>query len=120
MNENIYQITLKLKESITSSEIYLNLIESEKNMEEDEEVITLAYQKDLIMDKYYDFLKIYPEESLEVKEIRKQFYEAKKEFESHPKVRTYLNNYRALRKMLEQLNDIIFKDLKEQLCPNLK
>lgn len=120
MNESIYQITLKLKEQIKSNKIYLDLIESEKEMENNDEVIKLAILKDQANDKYNDFVKYFKDDSNEVKQARKELYLAKEKFESHPLVKKYLENYQKLRLMLNEINDIIFDGLKEKLCPSQK
>lgn len=120
MNENIYQICLKLKSEITSNEIYISLLESEKKMEEDDEVISLAYLKDQALDKYNDMIKYFGEDSPNTLEARKELFLAKEKFENHPLVREYLSNYQKLRLMLNEVNDIVFEGLKEKLCPNIK
>lgn len=120
MNENIYKISLKLKNEITSNQIYISLIESEKKMEEDDEVISLAIIKDKALEKYNDMIKYFGEDSPNALEARKELFIAKEKFENHPLVRLYLLNYQKLRLMLNEVNDIVFEGLKEKLCPNLK
>lgn len=120
MNIEILKIASKLKEEIVNSEVYINLINSEKIMEENKEVIDLAILKEKAVEKYSDLLKYYKDDSHEVILARKELYVAKANFESHPLVREYLNNYQKLRLILEEINCIIFEDFKEQLCPNIK
>lgn len=116
MEEKTLNKAYELKESIIKDERYLNLLKKEKEMEEDEEVERLSYLKDQANNEYNDILRFFKPESNEAKNAQKKLYETKKELESHPKVIAYLKAYQELRQLLEEVNDILFKDFNTNLC----
>ena len=117
MDELTIRKAYELKEILQNDERYLLLLQKEKEMEEDEEVCLLSYKKDVANAKYNDVLRYYSNDSKEAKEAQKELYEAKKELESHPKVIAYLKAYSELRKLLEEVNNILFKYLNTNICP---
>lgn len=116
MRNETYQAIIDLKENIKSSEAYITLLEKEKVMENNEEVISLAYQVDIASSEYSEILKHFKEGSHEEKEARHKLYVAKKALDEHPLVKDYLAAYQRLRIMLEEINDILFKDISLDLC----
>lgn len=111
--KEIIKAASELKETILQDERYLSLLQKEKRMQEDEEVIRLAYKKDIKENEYNDALRHFSKDSKEVKKAQKEFYLAKKELESHPIVIDYLKAYQEVRLLLENVNEILFKDLSE-------
>lgn len=116
MRNETYQATLELKEKIKTSEEYLDLLKKEKEMESNQEVMALAYQVDQCSSFYSDVLSHFPEDSIEVKEARQKLYFAKKALDEHPLVEAYLKAYQKVRLILEEVNDILFKDISIDLC----
>ena len=117
MEELTIKKAYELKQSLEKDERYLLLIKLEKEMEEDEEVCLLSYKKDVANTKYNDVLRHYSVDSKEAKEAQKELYEAKEELDSHPKVVAYLKALSSFRTLLEEINNILFKEYNTDLCP---
>ena len=116
MNEKIVLKAYELNKELTNDERYINVVRFEKEMEEDEEVIKLSYKKDVANANYNDTLRHFSEDSKEAKKAQKELYLAKKELEEHPKVKRYLKALQELRMLLDEVNNILFKDLNLDLC----
>ena len=116
MNEKTLITAYKLKEDIQNDERYITLLSLEKDMENDDEVCRLSYLKDIANDKYNEMLRLFSDDSPEVKKARKELSEAKKNLESHPKVIAYLKAYSEIRKLFDEINTILFEDFKTNLC----
>lgn len=112
MDEKIYLLTEKLKNALDNDYRFLQLKEIEEKMNNDEEVMKLAYQKDTKNNRYNDLLKIYDDSHPLVIEARKELVEAKTKLESYPIVKQYLKAYIEVRDVLYKINDILFSDLK--------
>ena len=110
MNEKIYNLAKELKELIDNDSRIKKLNELEKKINDDHEVMVLAYQKDVAASEYSDILKIYSEDSKEAKEKRMKLVEAKTKLESHPLVKEYNKAYVDVKFMLLEINRILFKD----------
>ena len=117
---DIYQEAGLLKEKINSDPRVLLLNELEKKMNEDEEVMALAYQKDVASSIYSDTLNHYSSESKEAEEALKKLHEAKYKLDSHPLVKEYLKAYQEVRKLYEEVNEILFSNFSANLCPKEK
>ena len=112
MDEKIFYLTDELKKEMDSDPRFLRLQEIEEKMNNDEEVMRLAYQKDLKSDRYNDLLKIYDDKHPLVVSARKELVEAKTNLESHPLVKEYLKAYAEVKMLLYKVNDILFGDFK--------
>ena len=112
MDEKIFFLTDELKKEMDKDPRFLRLQEVEERMNNDEEVMRLAYQKDLKSDHYNDLLKIYDDKHPLVVSARKELVEAKANLESHPLVKEYLNAYKEVKMLLYKVNDILFSDFK--------
>lgn len=117
MNRQTISSAYELKEALEKDQSFITLNKCEEEMSNDEEVMALCYKKDLLNDEYNDMVRLFPLDSEEVKKAQKRFYEAKKAFESHPKVRDYLKAYSEVRELLDEVNKILFDDLNKNLCP---
>lgn len=111
MNEEIYSLAYELKELLSSDERIILLDSLEKEMNKNEEVMALAYQKDLAVSAYSDALNHYSENSEEVKKAQKELFEKKSNLDRHPLVRQYLDAYSKVRDLYFLLNDILFSNL---------
>ena len=116
MESKTYFAAIKLKEEIHSCEEFIELLINEKEMENNDEVIFLAYQVDQKATRYSDSIKLYDEQSKEVVEARRELFLAKKELEEHEIVRKYLKSYQGVRLILDEINNILFKDISINLC----
>ena len=120
MEENIYLKAEKLKELLNQDERVIRLNELEKKMNENEEVMALAYQKDVAATNYSDILNHFSDDSKEAKEALKKLHEAKLKLDNHPLVREYLSSYKEVRELYEEINSILFSNFNSNLCPKEK
>ena len=97
MDEKIYNLVRKLKEEIDRDPRFIRLNELEKKMSEDEEVMLLSYKDDK-----------------EVIEARNELIKRKDELDSHPIVKEYLSALNEVRKIIFEMNNIIFGSFKEE------
>ncbi len=116
MEKDIYSLAVLLKEKINQQEDVIRLNELEKEMNNNDEVISLAYQKDLAASNYSDVLNHFTKDSSEANNALKALYDAKKKLESHPLVREYLQTYQKVRELYEHINNELFTPLKWHLC----
>lgn len=113
--EDIYSLAYELKDLLTSDERIILLNKLEAQMNENEEVMALAYQKDLAVSSYNDALNHFGENSKEAKDAHHQLYLKKNELDNHPLVRDYLKAYSAVRDLYFNINDILFSNLSVHL-----
>ena len=111
MEENIYLKAEKLKELLNQDERVVRLNELEKKMNEDEEVMALAYQKDIAVTEYSDALNHFAKDSDKVKKAQHNLHIKKDALDNHPLVRDYLKAYQEVRELYFNLNDILFSNL---------
>ena len=120
MNKDIYTKAENLKELLEKDPLIIKLNELEKKMNEDEEVMSLAYKKDMASVNYSDVLNHFSEESPEAKKALKELHEAKLNLDNHPLVREYLNAYAEVRELYGEINEILFANFASNLCPKEK
>ena len=118
MNEELLELTNKLKIAIEKDERIISLNEIEKKMNDNEEVMALSYRKDVSLDEYNEACRHFSDESEPVVKARQKLANAKKELESHPLVREYLSAYQKVRILYEHINETLFSYLNKNLCPN--
>ena len=78
MDDKIYFLSKELREAMDNDPRFIKLLELEKKVNDNEEIILLASKKDNANNKYNDFLKYYPEDDENVVNARKELFEAKK------------------------------------------
>ena len=120
MSNDIYSKANDLKERLNNDPRVILLNKLEKEMNENEEVMALAYKKDMACLKYSDVLKHFSEDSQEAKEALKELHEAKKNLDSHPLVKDYLKAYSEVRDLYASINEILFSNFTPNLCPKEK
>lgn len=113
---DVYKLSYELKEQLQKDELIIKLNELDKKMSNNEEVMALAYQKDMAVENYSSLLKIYPEDSEEIKKARNQLQEAKIKLNQHPLIKEYLEVYSKVRDLYFEINRIIFGDFDAKLC----
>ena len=111
MEQDLYSLAYELKELLSHDERILLLDSLEKKLNENEEVMALAYQKDVAATNYSDTLNHFSENSEEVKKAQKELYEKKKALDGHPLVREYLEAYSKVRDLYFSVNNILFSNL---------
>ena len=109
--DDIYSLSYELKDLLTNDPRIIRLNELEKKMNENEEVMALAYQKDLAVSEYSDTLNHFAKDSEQVKNAQHNLHLKKEALDSHPLVREYLNAYSEVRDLYYELNDILFSNL---------
>ena len=115
MTKDIYQIAYELKDSLLQDERVKRLNILEEKMNNDNEVMALAYQKDLAVSLYSDALNHFAENAKEVIEARKELHEKKLALDTHPLVREYLDAYKDVRDLYIQINSLLFDGLNIKL-----
>ena len=109
--DDIYSLSYELKDLLTNDPRIIRLNELEKKMNEDEEVMALAYQKDLAVSSYSDALNHFAKDSEEVKKAQHDLHLKKEALDNHPLVREYLKAYSEVRDLYLNINDILFSNL---------
>lgn len=117
MNERLFYLTNEVKKCLNEDNRIISLNIIEKEMNDNEEVMALAYQKDMALDEYNQILKIYSDNSEEANKARHNLYLKKKELESHPLVKKYLKAYQEVRILYELINEKLFSYLSNDFCP---
>ena len=113
--KDIYSLSYELKEMLANDERVILLDKLEKEMNENEEVMALAYQKDVAVTNYNDALNHFSSDSEEVKKAQHELHLKKEALDNHPLVRQYLNAYSQVRDLYFELNDILFSNLNTNL-----
>ena len=111
MNQDIYNLAYELKDLLSNDERICLLNSLEEKMNNDHEVISLAYQKDMACLKYSDALNHYSEDSKEVKDAQRELYEKKLSLDNNEIVRNYLKAFSDVRDLYREINDILFGGL---------
>ena len=115
MSKDIYNLAYELKELLANDERIKKLNSLEEKMNNDNEVISLAYQKDMACLKYSDALNHYAKDSEEVKALQKELHEKKLALDTNETVSEYLKAYSAVRDLYFEMNDILFSGLDTKL-----
>ena len=111
MANDIYNLAGELKEMLDNDERIIRLNALEKELNNNEEVMALSYQKDVAVSAYSDALNYYARDSEEMKKYQKEMHLKKEALDNHPLVRSYLQVYCEVRDLMFQINEILFKDL---------
>ena len=111
MVSNIYLLAGELKDLLDNDERIIRLNKLEKQMNENEEVMALSYQKDLAVSAYSDALNHYANNSPEIKKYQHELFVKKEDLDNHPLVKEYLKAYSEVRDLYFQINEILFNDL---------
>ena len=120
MSEDIYLKAEQLKKEISNDPRVIRLNELEKEMNESEEVMALAYKKDMAAVNYSDILNHFSNESKEAQEALKVLHQAKFDLDNHPLVKQYLKAYKEVRELYGDINEILFSNFSASLCPRDK
>ena len=112
MNDSLANSLTNLKEAIEKDERVLRLSELDKKLNENEEVMKLAYKKDMALVSYEDALKHFKEDSKEVRDAQKRLNEAKLSLDNHPLVKEYNEAYKDVRLLYNKINEELFSRFK--------
>lgn len=111
---NYLHLAYELKSLLENDERFIRLNNAEKAMENNEEVMALSYNKDLKETYLSDALKHFPQGSPEVKHAHLELFRASERLDAHPLVKEYLKAYKEVEAILNEVNNILFGDLKKK------
>ena len=110
MVSNIYLLAGELKDLLDNDERIIRLNKLEKELNNNEEVMALSYQKDLAVSSYSDALNHFANDSKEIKQYQHELFLKKEALDNHPLVKEYLKAYSEVRDLYFQINEILFND----------
>lgn len=116
MDEKILKLSNELKETLLNDSRIVELVLAEKEMENNIEAEKLSYHKDLAASEYSDMIRIFGRESKEALSAQKKLYKVKKELDSLPVVRKYLEKYKEVRTLYSDINTTLFNDFVFDIC----
>lgn len=108
MNESLLEKINDLKRELESHQDVIELEKINKLLNNDEEVMKLAYKKDMCLTKYEDAIRYFGEKSKEASDAQKALYQAKLELDENPLVKQYNEKYKKVRKLYDKINEEIF------------
>ena len=111
MVSNIYLLAGELKDLLDNDERIIRLNKLENELNNNEEVMALSYQKDLAVSSYSDALNHFTNNSEEIKKYQHELFLKKEALDNHPLVKEYLKAYSEVRDLYFQINEILFNDL---------
>jgi cell fate (sporulation/competence/biofilm development) regulator YlbF (YheA/YmcA/DUF963 family) len=111
MVSNIYLLAGELKDLLDNDERIIRLNKLENELNNNEEVMALSYQKDLAVSAYSDALNHFANNSEEIKKYQHELFLKKEALDNHPLVKDYLKAYSEVRDLCFQINEILFNDL---------
>ena len=111
MVSNIYLLAGELKDLLDNDERLIRLNKLENELNNNEEVMALSYQKDLAVSAYSDALNHFANDSEEIKKYQHELFLKKEALDNHPLVKEYLKAYSEVRDLYFQINEILFNDL---------
>ena len=111
MVSNIYLLAGELKDLLDNDERLIRLNKLENELNNNEEVMALSYQKDLAVSAYSDALNHFANDSEEIKKYQHELFLKKEALDNHPLVKSYLKAYSEVRDLYFQINEILFNDL---------
>lgn len=104
-------LAYELKELIEKDERFIVYKEKEKAMENNEEVMALAYNKDLKETYLSDTLKHFPSSSPVARKARVELFRASERLDAHPVVKEYIEASKKIDELYKEINDILFTNL---------
>lgn len=110
MTSYLSELISKLNLAISEDDRVKRLNELDKKLSSNEEVMALAYKKDMCLIDFEDALKHFGENSKELIVAQRKLYEAKLALDLHPLVNEYNAAYKEVRKIYDLINKELFKD----------
>ena len=118
MEEAILLKAINLSNELKSDERVKKLNQLEAKLNNNDEAKVLSYQMDVASMHYSDALKIYAKDSEEIKPYIKALSSAKEKLNSLPIVKEYNQAYLEVKKLYNEINQIVFDDLNKALDVN--
>ena len=110
MNNSLYEEVYKLRDQMKSNPRFLALKEMDEKLNNDEEVMKLAYQKEMAIVEYEDALNHYGKNSAELKKAQQNLAKCKLNLDNHPLVKEYYLALQKVREMDRKVNEKLFDD----------
>lgn len=110
MNNSLYEEVYKLRDQMKSDPRFLALKEMDEKLNNNEEVMKLAYQKKMAIVEYEDALNHYGKNSLELKKAQQNLAKCKLNLDNHPLVKEYYLALQKVREMDRKVNEKLFDD----------
>ena len=110
------ELAYQIRDLLNSDERFILLNEKEKAMEEDKEIMSLAYNKEMKEIYLSDMLRHFDKNSPEVKRARLELFHANEKLNAHQKVIEYLEAYKNVEEIIDKINKVLFKDFKGIKC----
>ena len=108
MNQILLNKASKLKEELDSLPEVKELERLNKLLNENEDVMRLAYKKDMCATKYEDAIRYFGEGSDEARDAQKALHLAKLELDKNELVVQYNKQYKIVREIYDRINEEIF------------
>ena len=110
MNNPLYEEVYKLRDQMKSDPRFLALKEMDEKLNNNEEVMKLAYQKEMAIVEYEDALNHYGKNSAELKKAQQNLAKCKLNLDNHPLVKEYYLALQKVREMDRKVNEKLFDD----------
>jgi len=120
MDEELLELSHKLKEAINKDPRVIALNKIEEEMNNSHEVTKLAIIKEQKVEDYNFMCSHFKDDSPQVIKARQELAKAKEELETHPLVKEYLVRFKAVREMNEKINKELFAFINKDLCKGSK
>ena len=108
MDQILLENASKLKEELDNLPEVKELERLNKLLNENEDVMRLAYKKDMCATKYEDAIRYFGQDSDEALEAQKQLHLAKLELDKNELVMQYNKQYKIVREIYAKINNEIF------------
>ena len=110
MNNSLYEEVYKLRDQMKSDPRFLALKEMDEKLNNNEEVMKLAYQKEMAIVEYEDALNHYGKNSAELKKAQQNLAKCKLNLDNHPLVKEYYLALQKVREVDRKVNEKLFDD----------
>lgn len=108
MDQILLNKATKLKEELDNLPEVKELERLNSLLNENEDVMRLAYKKDMAATKYEDAIRYFGKESDEALASQKALHLAKLELDKHELVQAYNKQYKIVREIYDKINKEIF------------
>jgi len=115
MEEKLIKQIYELKSLLSKDNRIISLNKAENLMNENEEVMKLAYAKDMAIDELNSIPESLKDSEVYNKAMEKVSF-AKTNLQNHPLVADYLTKYAVVRDLFLEVNEILFSGFQEKLC----
>ena len=110
MNNTLYEELCKLRDQMKNDPRFITLHELDEKLNQDEEVMKLAYQKEMAIVAYEDALNHYGKNSEELKKAQQNLAKCKLNLDNHPLVKEYYLALQKVREMDRKVNEKLFDE----------